>query len=294
MVINRKNILTDNDIITMRNSIFNKNSEGLKYDPYIKIPNSFMEKIIDEDMSSNWKGQVILTYIGCIIAYVEAVKTYRKFHMSVDDIMSFMGVNANNQKVRKAFSKNSWITQHEYVKNVNMLPHSYEVNDNSEFIFKTTNDMTKDEVNMHFANMDNRQVRCMEPLRHTQGVKRKRGRGYQVIEVPLLHPDATNYITLKYSTILDFIDGKTTATDFYLLCVLKYITKDGFLTRLKPFQTSYKRLGTLSKLSTNTVMTSFQLLIQLYPSAIKYNSYIQLIKGEFKTKSELRVVEYCI
>lgn len=294
MTNNRKNILTDKDINTMRNAIFNKrNGEGLKYDPYIKIPNSFIEKVIEEDMTPNWKGQAILTYAGCIIAYIEAAQTYRKYHLSIDDIMSLVGVKSNNPKVRKAFSKNSWITQQEYVKNTNELPHSYEVVDN-EFIFKTSKEMSKDEINKEFNNMSTRQVRCMEPIRHTRGLKRVRGRGYQILEAPLLHPDAKNYITIKYSTILNYIEGKLTATDFYLLSCLKHITRDGYLTRMKPIQTSYKRLSTMSKLSVNTVMASINKLKTLFPSGIKYNYYTQVIKGTVKTKSELRVLEYHI
>lgn len=289
MTNNRKNILTDKDINTMRNAIFNKNSEGLKYDPYIKIPTSFIEKVIDEDMTPNWKGQVILAYAGSIIAYIEAYHTYRKYHLSIDDIMSLVEVKSNNPKVRKAFSKNSWITEQEYVKNVNELPHSYEVV-NNEFIFKTSKEMTKGEINMEFDNMNTRQVRCMEPIRHTKGLKRKRGRGYQILELPILSPDYNDFITLKYSTILDFINEKTTATDIYFLCSLKFKTNNGYLTTIKSYETSYKQLAKDSDLSVNTVMGSINKLTKLYSEAINYTTKTLLIQNQIKSKSILKLL----
>lgn len=287
----RNHILTDKQIDEMRNKAFNK--KGVKQEPFIRLPNSFVNYIVEADKSPNWKGQVILTYIGVVISYIEAHNTYRKYHMSLENIMDFIGVNSNNEEVIKAFTKNSWLSKNDYINRTNEMPYKYTVK-NNKMVFETTANLSKKEINETFNNMSNRQVRGIEPVRHTKGLRRVRGRGYQILEAPLLSEEANDYITIKYSTIIDFIHKKISPTDFYVLCCLKEKTKNGYLTRIKPYTTSYRIIGSMTGLSENTILKSMKLLTQVYEEGIKYKTVTKNINGKCVSSSELKLIEYAI
>lgn len=282
-----KHELTDNQIKEMRKEIFERANR--KGEPIIRIPNSFVNYVREQDQTSNWKGQVVLTYIGILIAYRESQYTYKNYHMNLENIMSFIGANPTNEGVRKAFSRNSWLSKNDYVKNSNDIPYGYQVK-NKQIEYKLASQLSKKEQQETIYNINNRQLRSIEPVRHTKGIKRVRGRGYQILESPIDSNEAKDYITFTYRTIHIFLYGHLTYTDFYVLTCLKSMTNNGYTTKEKKFTTSHEKISRYTNVSDKTIAGSIQKITYALNDKVRYNTLKFLNKQKsIRSKSILEI-----
>ena len=288
-----KHLLTDKDILTMRREIFKK--RGNKH--IVIIPNSFMECLARSEETLNWRGQVLLGYIGVILTYREAYYTYRKHHMNFENIADFMGVNKDNKKVYNAFTKNSFLAKEKYITHVNDMPYSYDLSyvieneDLNRFFnrYKMASDMSKEEMNNSFYNMKNRYKKCIEPTRHVKGITRKRGRGTQIIEYPYDYY-AKDFISFSYDTISEIISGKLTPSEFYVLAVCKHLTRNGWsCTGKNSFRTSYKSLSNKINVSSLTVGKALRKIQKLYPKQFDYKIIREFKDNQFYSRTYLTI-----
>ncbi|UXU70114.1 hypothetical protein [Mammaliicoccus sciuri] len=287
-----KHGLTDNQIKEMRKEIFEK--KGLKKEPFIRVPVSFLEYVMKQSaQTANWKGQVILTYIGIILAYKESYFTYKKYHMNLEAIMSLVGANPKNEKVRKAFSRNSWLYKNDYVKNLNDIPYGYRVEKGNVF-YNLASNLSKEERIETIDNIEQRQLRSIEPVRHTKGVRRVRGKGYQILEAPVDSKEAKDYITVTYNTINKLIHNYLTYTEFYILCGLKAVTKNGFLTEAKIYNTSYERMSEQLGVSDKTISLAFKNIKSVFVNNFTYDTKTIIVNGNYVSKSKLIMNQYAI
>lgn len=288
-----KHILTDKDILAMRREIFKKRGNN----HIVIIPNSFMEYLAEADESVNWKGQVLLGYIGVILTYREAYYTYRKHHMNFENIADFMGINRDNKKVHYAFTKNSFLAKEKYITHVNDLPYSYDLSyvveneDLNRFFnrYKMASDMTKEEMNNKFHNMENRYKKCIEPTRHVKGLTRKRGRGIQRIEYPYDYY-AKDFISFSYDTISRVVAGDMTPTEFFILATCKYMTRNGWSCSGKnSFRTSYKSIGDKINVSNLTIGRAMRKIQKLYPKQFEYKTIREFKDENFCSRAYLTI-----
>lgn len=284
--------LTDNQIKEMRKNIFEKT--GLKKEPFIRVPVSFLEYVMEQsDQTSNWKGQVILTYIGIILAYKESYFTYKKYHMNLEAIMSLVGANPKNEVVRKAFSRNSWLFKNDYVKNSNDIPYGYRVEKGTVF-YNLVSELSKEERIEIIDNIEHRQLRSIEPVRHTKGIKRVRGRGYQILEVPVDSKEAKDFITITYNTLNKLIHNYLTYTELYVLCGLKAVTKNGFLTEARTYNTSYDKISRQLGVSEKTISQAIKNFKSVFANKFNYDTKTIIVNGNFVSKSKLIIDKYAI
>lgn len=287
--------LTDQEILTMRRAILNKNSG---YDK-VFIPNQIMEYLLSENKTLNWKGQVLLGYIGVLITYKEAYYTYRKHHMNYENIALFMGMNPTNSNVARALGKNSYLSKEKYISLVNDMPYSYDFSEQEQFHgeirkfpkYKLASELSKIEREQIFVNMKNRQMRSIEPTRQIHGLTRKRGRGIQVLELPY-DKYIRNYISFSYRTVASVVKGDMTYTEFFVLALLKLYTKNGWKTRKEGKRTNYKYISEYTGVSVITLKKCFKTYKSVFNKDI-FNYKIQKhnIQGDIITKCYLQIDE---
>ncbi|GAB1611492.1 hypothetical protein HB162lentus_01360 [Mammaliicoccus lentus] len=287
--------LTDQEILTMRRAILNKNGG---YDK-VFIPNHLIEYLVSENKTLNWKGQVLLGYIGVLITFKHAYETYRKYHMNYENIALFMGLNPTNSKVSSALGKNSYLAKEKYITHINDMPARYNFSkeiqkDGTEKYFPNYNmasSMTKKEREFIFHNMQNRQLRSIEPTRQIHGLKRKRGRGIQVIEQPY-DLQISNHMTFSYRTIASVVRGDMTYTEFYILALLKLYTRNGWKTKGKGMRTNYKYICEFTGISEITIKKSFKKFKEIFKNEKDKFEYVverQNVKGDIITKCYLKM-----
>ncbi|MDT0700420.1 hypothetical protein [Staphylococcus chromogenes] len=250
---NYKFLLKDSELITLRKEIFKNRDSNHR----ILIPNEFMEYLDTVDGTHRFKANMLVAYIGIILTYREAYYTYRKHHLNLEVICQIMGIRFSDE-LRKVFQKGEYLEKNNFIGYERDFPISYnfsfkENEGKREYLVKynMASELSKVKAEKTIHNYSSRQLRSINPIRHTKGITRKRGRGIQIITPPL-EVKADKYISIKYETLRDFVSGEVSLNTLYYIAKLKKLICNKVVKTNSGFKTSRQRLATYMNISLKT------------------------------------------
>ncbi|MCQ9301365.1 hypothetical protein ACFDHY_06925 [Staphylococcus hyicus] len=250
---NYKFLLKDSELITLRKEIFKNRDSNHR----VLIPNEFMEYLDTLDGTHRFKANILVAYIGIILTYREAYYTYRKHHINLEVICQVMGIRFSDE-LRKVFQKGEYLEKNHFIGYERDFPisynFSYKENEGKREYFirynmasELSDEVAKDTIYDYAS----RQLRSINPIRHTKGITRKRGRGVQVIAPPI-DVKADKYISINYETIRDFINNELSLNTFFYIAKLKKLICNKIVKTKTEFRTSRKRLAAYMNISIKT------------------------------------------
>ncbi|HBK0208431.1 TPA: hypothetical protein LET79_000456 [Staphylococcus pseudintermedius] len=244
---NWKFLLSKEEIETMRKGVFKKS----KYNFPILIPKEFITYLEELDATANLKAKALLLYAGVILVYKEAYHTYRVHHLNLEVICQFLGIKYS-EKLRKLFSKNSYLVKNQYITDTFDYPIAYEysyIKDEKSskniylprYIMKKSLSQDELEKKLTYKRLQ-LPSKSIEPTRHTKGVFEKKGNNYQLVVEPL-DINGGKYITIDYKTIKDVVYEEFSAPALYVGCVIKDMLANKITTSRTRFRTSKSQLA---------------------------------------------------
>ncbi|WP_415408928.1 hypothetical protein [Staphylococcus agnetis] len=250
---NYKFLLKDSELITLRKEIFKNRDSNHR----VLIPNEFMEYLDTVEGTHRFKANILVAYIGIILTYREAYYTYRKHHINLEVICQIMGIRFSDE-LRKIFQKGEYLEKNHFIGYERDFPVSYnfsykEKEGKREYFVKynMASELSKEKAENTIYNYSSRQLRSINPIRHTKGITRKRGSGIQIITPPL-EIKADKYISINYETIRDFIKGEVSLNTLYYIAKLKKLICNKTVKTKSEFKTSRRRLSAYMNVSLKT------------------------------------------
>lgn len=249
---NWKFLLSEEEVFEMRKEIFKNRDSNHR----VLIPKEFIEYVQGLDETLTFKSKMLILYIGIIITYRESFYTYRKKHMNLETISQLMGIRLSD-KLRKYFTRSNYLCKKQFIGYSNDIPLRYNysiVKDNNGkdryFVnYVMASSLASEEKNREIFDFKNRQMRSIEPVRHTKGTFRKRGRGIQQLSEPLELQinDTVNskYVSFNYATISDVISKKVNIVVLYFICLLKDKLGGKDVKEANKFRTSKTKLANM-------------------------------------------------